>query len=346
MSQTFTITVTATNSAGPGQATTTETVNDRPPVVTITNVSPNPANTGQLVTATFASTDPDGTIASISVNWGDSTTPDTLSGSATSDTHTYASSGSFTITVTATDNSGSTGLATATETVTPVTTIPVNLTFMALSPHSPQRGPGQLQVFVNGIHVTDITPGLTNFASFGPFDIASFLNAGTQNNITFMNPQTSQFVLVKNVTITQGLTTLLHVSNAHVFAGHSITFTFSLPPLQISNLTISNLTPSTGELVTFTASFNGGTSPFRCVFRFGDEESSSVLGSSGTCSVTHDFDDEGSFQARVIIRGASTSDLVSTRLTVTVVQTDPAASLNQPSSTSPSLGEDSEIGDD
>ncbi len=323
MSQAFTITVTATNIGGPGTATTTERVNDRSPLVTISTVTPNPANTGVLVTVTFTDTDPDGTVSSISVNWGDSTTPDSLAGSATSDTHSYASPGSFTITVTATDNSGSAGSATATETVMTVTTTPVKLIFMALAPHSPQVGPGQLQVFVNGVHVADVTPGLTSFVSLGPFDITGFLNGQTQNNVTFVNPQTSQFVLVKNVNITQGSVTLLHVSNVRIIAaGRSLTFTFSVPPLLISSLSVSSPSPSTDQLVTFTASFTGGTAPFLCVFRFGDEESSSVLSSSGTCSVTHDFDYSGSFHTRVVIKGSSTSDIARENLTVNVGQTE------------------------
>src|SRR5207244_4450583 len=43
------------------------TVTDRPPVVTIGSVAPNPANTGQTVTVTFTAADPDGTISSIMV---------------------------------------------------------------------------------------------------------------------------------------------------------------------------------------------------------------------------------------------------------------------------------------
>src|SRR5439155_20393381 len=108
-SQTFTINVTATNSAGSGSGTTTETVKDRPPAVTISTILPNPATTSQIVTATFSATDPDGTIASYTVNWGDASTSNSLPGTATSDTHSYSSAGPFTITVKATDNSGSTG---------------------------------------------------------------------------------------------------------------------------------------------------------------------------------------------------------------------------------------------
>ena len=98
------------------------TVTDRPPTVNISSVTPNPALTGQTVTVTFTTSDPDGTVSSISVNWGDGTTPSSLPGTATSATHSYANTGNalsqtFTITVTATDNSGSTGSANTSETV-------------------------------------------------------------------------------------------------------------------------------------------------------------------------------------------------------------------------------------
>ncbi len=118
-SQTFTITVTVTdNSGNTGQRTSSVIVNDQPPVVTISNISPNPANAGQVVTLIITATDPDGTVSSISVNWGDGTTPDVLSGTATSDTHSYSQTGTFTISINGTDNSGSTGQATGALTVT------------------------------------------------------------------------------------------------------------------------------------------------------------------------------------------------------------------------------------
>jgi len=111
-SKTFTITVTATNSAGPGSGTTTEVVNDLLPVVTISSVAPTSPCVGQSVTVSFASTDPDGTVASNVVSWGDGTAVDNLPGTATSDTHTYTVGGTFAFSVTATDNSGSTGQGT------------------------------------------------------------------------------------------------------------------------------------------------------------------------------------------------------------------------------------------
>ncbi len=106
-SEIFTIKVTAANSAGPGSGTTIETVNDRSPIATITSLSPSPARVGLSVTTTFSATDPDGTVSGITVNWGDGTAADYLSGTATNDIHTYSAHGTFTVTITANDNSGS-----------------------------------------------------------------------------------------------------------------------------------------------------------------------------------------------------------------------------------------------
>jgi len=315
----FTITVTATNSAGPGSGTTLETINDRPPVVTISNVSPNPAQKGKIVTVAFSATDPDGTISSIIVNWGDSSVPDSLSGSATSDTHTYNVTGTFTINVTATDNGGSIASTMASETVTSVTVTPVLLTFQAQAPQSPARGAGQLQVFVNGQHVVDVTPGSINFTTFGPMDITAFVILGGQNNVTFVNPQTNQFVLVKNVTVTQGSAALLHVTKARsISGGGSLTYTFSVPALALTSFTASSVSLLVGQKSTFTATFTGGTPRFKCTFQFSDGESSSVIVNSGSCSVTHDFDHSGNFRARVSIVGSSTSDNVSASIRIAV----------------------------
>jgi len=130
-SKTFTITVTATNGAGPGTGTSSETINDQPPTVTISGVSPNPANTGQLVTVSFTGSDIDGSISSIGVNWGDGTPTHNLAGTATSDTHSYTATGTFTITIVATDNSGSTGQVTGSATVNIPTAAPYALVVTA-----------------------------------------------------------------------------------------------------------------------------------------------------------------------------------------------------------------------
>jgi hypothetical protein len=104
----YTITVTAIDDSGSqSYTTTTETIISPPPIVTITHVTPTQPTTGTTITLTFNAKDPDGTISSISINWGDGSPPDSLPGSATSDTHSYTKAGSYTIIITATDNSGS-----------------------------------------------------------------------------------------------------------------------------------------------------------------------------------------------------------------------------------------------
>lgn len=107
-SKTYTIRVNATDNNGlVSFQTFPETIVDQPPVLTINQLSPTATNTGQTVTISFSATDPDGTISSFTINWGDGSAPDMLSATSTSDTHSYAKPGSFTIIITATDNSGS-----------------------------------------------------------------------------------------------------------------------------------------------------------------------------------------------------------------------------------------------
>src|SRR5207249_2658978 len=88
---------------------------DRAPTVTPT-LSSTTVTPGQTVIITISASDPDGTIATTTVNWGDGTT-DTIPGPPTTDSHAYSlangtPSATFTITVTVHDNSGSTSSAT------------------------------------------------------------------------------------------------------------------------------------------------------------------------------------------------------------------------------------------
>lgn len=120
-SQIFTIIVTATDNNASYTSTSSQvTINDRVPVPSF-NPSSTSLSTGQNVTLTISATDPDGTVTALKVDWGDGNI-DTLSGTATSDSHSYSSTGTstskiFTITVNATDNSGSTGISSSQVTV-------------------------------------------------------------------------------------------------------------------------------------------------------------------------------------------------------------------------------------
>ena len=194
---------------------------------------------------------------------------------------------------------------------------------------------GQLQVLVNGQLVADIPAGVNQLTGsgdfsayadtnvvFGPFDITAFLVNG-QNIVTFVDPLSAHEGFVRNVRIVQETSTLLNVRfGSEVSPGHSTTYTFSMPPLTVTGFAFSTATPVANHGVIFTTSFSGGTGPFTCFFSFGDGEHAAVAGSNGTCSSTHDYDSPGSFNISVIVRGASTSDRVSDRLSLTVINSN------------------------
>ena len=112
---TYSVTLTVTDNQG--------ATNSKTSSVTVTapaNVAPvanfTSATSGLTATFTNTSTDSDGTIASSSWNFGDSTTSTTSSPS-----HTYAAAGTYSVSLTVTDNLGATNTKTASVTVSAVT---------------------------------------------------------------------------------------------------------------------------------------------------------------------------------------------------------------------------------
>jgi hypothetical protein len=104
------------NSGSTQVSTQTVTITDRPPTVTLAQ-SVTTATPGQAVIITISASDPDGTIANATINWGDGT-KDTITGTPTTDSHAYslangAPSVIYTVTVTIYDNSGSTSSMTS-----------------------------------------------------------------------------------------------------------------------------------------------------------------------------------------------------------------------------------------
>src|SRR3989475_2777798 len=104
------------NSGSTQVSTQTVTITDRPPAISL-NQSSTTATSGQAIVITISASDPDGTIATTTVNWGDGIS-DTISGPPTTDSHTYSlatgtPSATYTIAVTVHDNSGSTVSATS-----------------------------------------------------------------------------------------------------------------------------------------------------------------------------------------------------------------------------------------
>jgi len=122
---TYSVKLNVTDNSGSTKVSTqTVTITDRPPTIALTQ-SATAATSGQSIVITISASDPDGTIATTTVNWGDGTT-DTISGPPTTDSHIYSlgagsSSATYTITVTVHDNTGSTMSVTS----SPITVQPI-----------------------------------------------------------------------------------------------------------------------------------------------------------------------------------------------------------------------------
>ena len=239
--------------------------------------------------------------------------------------------GNYTVTVTGTSGSLSHS-ATVTYSVSARTGQPVLLRFKGFDLDDFDNGVGQLQVYVNGNLVVDIPAGLNHLTGsgdytpyektwidFGPFDITSFVRQG-QNTIVFRdNDPADHFGLVRNVSIVQGDTVLLRVPGAKgVSPNHSVTYTFSIPPLRISSFSVTTQNAKEEQDLTFTVSYSGGTMPIKCIFIFSDGDARIVNGTTIGCSVVHDFDWTGAFKVFVLVIGASTSDRVTASLSVMV----------------------------
>jgi len=118
---------------------------NQPPTASFTaNPTSGPAPLAVGVNGS-ASSDPDGTIAAYSWNWGDGTP----GGSGVTASHTYQAAGTYALTLTVTDNAGAT--ATATRTVTVTGAGGGNLAPSAhIEDGSPPAGPAPLQVTLVG----------------------------------------------------------------------------------------------------------------------------------------------------------------------------------------------------
>jgi PKD repeat protein len=88
--------------------------NQSPTAVLTTNATPLLVG-GTLTASTSGSTDPDGTIASISINFGDGSAPVATASAS----HQYKLAGTYTVTATVTDNSGASSSTSNTVTVNP-----------------------------------------------------------------------------------------------------------------------------------------------------------------------------------------------------------------------------------
>ncbi|WP_345779204.1 PKD domain-containing protein, partial [Lysobacter sp. CFH 32150] len=190
----------------------------------------NFTSTTSGLTASFTdtSTDSDGTIASRSWNFGDSTTSTT-----TNPSHTYASGGTYTVALTVTDNGGATNTVSKTVTVTgPANTAPVaNFSFTASdltanftdsSTDSDGTIASRSWNFGDSTTSTTTNPSHT-YAAAGTYSVALTVtdNGGATNTIT------------KSVTVTAPpgnvLTNGVAVTGLAATTGNSVNYTMVVP---------------------------------------------------------------------------------------------------------------------
>jgi PKD repeat protein len=112
---TYTVRLRVTDNRGLSSiASKTVTIDNRPPVASFT-ASPDPAPTGQSVTFTSSSTDPDGTVSAFAWDLdNDGAFDDGTAGSAS---RSFAKAGGYTVRLRVTDDGGQTAIATRTVTI-------------------------------------------------------------------------------------------------------------------------------------------------------------------------------------------------------------------------------------
>lgn len=118
-----------------------------PPQIGSFTIEPATGEAGTTsFTARVVATDSDGTVASLSVDWGDNSTPASGTSSPFTATHTYAQEGTFTLTARAVDDDGVPATTTRQLSVSPHNEPPAGALHSELLTGFPPQGTGPLMV--------------------------------------------------------------------------------------------------------------------------------------------------------------------------------------------------------
>ncbi len=244
--------LTVTDNLGATSTTSkTLTVANRPPTVTFQESTSNTFR-NQPITLTLSAIDPDGTVTSVQVDWGDGTI-DSLPGTATTATHSYVGSGTYTVTVTATDNDGATSTpAQATETVidaSPIATFTESATTVSTG----------TVVSFDGSNSNDPDGIITNYLwSFGDGATSS----GVTANHTYgtAGSYIVTLTVTDNATLTDTATAVKTVIDRVPVASFSESATRTLTDVPISFDASASFDPD-GTVTSYTWDFGDGASP-------------------------------------------------------------------------------------
>ena len=295
---TFVVKATVTDNAGASaSATATVTVQapaNQPPIAKL-SVTPSTGTAALTVSASTAgSSDPDGTIASTKIDFGDGTVLNAASG-----THVYSVAGTFVVKATVTDNSGASASASATVAVQAPNKPPV--VKLSVTPHT-----GTAALTVNASTSGSSDPDGTIASTKIDFGDGTVLNAASGTHIY---PTPGSYIVKATIT-----------DNAGASASASNTVTVKAP--NKPPVALLSVTPSIGTAaLTVTASTAGSSDPDGTIVStkidFGD---GTVL---STASGTHVYPVAGSFTVKATVtdnNGAASS----ASSTVTVQASAPA----------------------
>jgi PKD repeat protein len=197
-------------------------------------------------------------------------------GSGNPASHTYTTKGTFTVTVTVTDMNGATASMSQ-----PVTAAPQALTAdFTFSPSSPTiNSPVTFTATVSG--------GTTPYTYSWNFGDSS--PAGTGNPVSHTYTAANTYTVVLTVTDFNGKTAT---------ATHTVTVTNVTTPLTADFGPTNTLVGNT----TFVAIISGGTSPYSCLWTFGDGSASQT-----GCSPVHSYIATGNFTVSLTVTDSSGS---------------------------------------
>lgn len=297
---TYTASLTVTDSSStPQTATRTATIMpsalpNQPPVCSLSADVPN--GIGPLdVIFTITASDADGTVASGILNYGDGTSPVSITTPGASDTrsHTYGSVLSLTTynaTWVVTDNSGATATSTQNVTVSPTPPPPPNQPpICALS-----------QDRTSAVGPIDVTFTLTSSDADGTV-ASGVLNYGDGVSATITAPSASEtrlhtYAAVASPTTYTVTWTVTDNSAATAFATRSVTIT-PAPPAPLSVVATASTNRDVVPLgIDFTASPTGGVGAYTYAWDFGDS-----IGTSTSRTPGYTYDTPGDYVAVVTV---------------------------------------------
>jgi PKD repeat protein len=322
-SQLFTVYVNATDNSGSTAKSTaaSKTINDRPPTVSFTENTTS-GTTATVITLTITAADPDGTVASLKVSWGDGTV-DTLAGTATSDSHTYTAQNTYTVYTNATDNSGQT-----TKSATASKVISTNPIVVSFTENTTTATTGQtITLTISASEAGGTIASLKVVWGDGTIDtLAGTATTDSHSYASTGNSQTQTFVVYVNATDSTGKTQKSNTANK-VISDRASTVGFTE--------SATNVPTGTTITLTITAADPDGTVSSLKVL-WGDGTVDTLTGS--TTSDSHPYSSPGTFTVYVNATDNSGSTTKSPAATKTITQAaniPPTASFTESATNAP-----------